>query len=335
MNLSADDLAAMVLQANLAPSVHNTQPTRWRSDADGCITVLEEMRRRLPVGDPSGRDADVSHGAAIEGFALACTGRGLGISVEPLDDEPVGGMRPIARLSLIRDYGPDLLAAAVPLRRTYRGRFAGARVPDAIDTLQAEGDIHLIRDAEAIAYLAKLNDEASLRNFRNGPFRAELLSWMRLSRRDPRWSVDGLNAEAMEMSRFEAAAAGFALRPGVFETLDRLGLAGDLVAEAKVVRSAAAIALFSRPQAERALDSGRRFYRFWLQVAALGLSAAPMAVLADDPEACQAIRREFALPDTSRLITAFRLGRPPGQASGPKPRLPLSMLLVTRPDDVG
>jgi nitroreductase len=328
MNLSAGDLAAIALQANLAPSVHNTQPTRWRIEADGRVTVLEDMQRSLPVGDPLGRDSGISHGAAIEGFALACAELGLAVSVEPLLEAAHGGLCPVARLSLISGHGPDSLATAVPLRRTYRGAFTKARSVAATDALAAEGDIHLVRDAEAIAHLAALNDEASLRNFRNGPFRAELLSWMRLSRGDPRWLLDGLNAEAMEMSRFEAAAAGFALRPGVFETLDRVGVASLLVAEAKVVRSAEAIALFSRPEAECALDTGRRFYRFWLQVAALGLSAAPMAVLADDQQACQAIRRAFGLPDSRRLITAFRLGRAPQQATGPKPRLPLSMLLI-------
>jgi hypothetical protein len=244
MNLSAGDLVAIAIQANLAPSVHNTHPTRWRLEADGRVTVLEDMQRRLPVGDPLGRDAGVSHGAAIEGFALACAELRLAVSVEPLSEAARGGLRPVARLSLMSGRGPDPLATAVPLRRTYRGAFTKARSKAATDALAAEGDIHLVRDVEGISHLAALNDEASLRNFRNGPFRAELLSWMRLSHDDPRWVMDGLNAETMEMSRFAAAAAGVALRLGVFETLDRVGVPSLLVAEAKVARSAEAIALF-------------------------------------------------------------------------------------------
>ena len=151
---------------------------------------------------------------------------------------------------------------------------------------------------------------------------------MRLSRRDPRWSQDGLNAGAMEMSPFEAAVAGQVLRQGVFEALDRIGVAPGLVAEAKVVRSAEAVALFHRPEGEPPLATGRRFYRLWLQCAGAGLSAAPMAVLADDPQAREAIRRAFDVPDGRRLITAFRLGVPPKVLKDPKPRLPLQTLIV-------
>jgi len=178
-----------------------------------------------------------------------------------------------------------------------------------------------------VARLAQLNDQASLRTFRDGAYRAELLSWMRLSPGHPRWAVDGLNAEAMEMSRFEAAGAGVVLKPGVFETLDRLGVARAFVAEAAVVRSAQAIVLFHRPLTENPLITGRRFYRLWLEFARLGLAAAPMAVLADDEQTRALIAAEFDIPPGRRLITTFRLGLAPVRQLGPKPRLPVEMLL--------
>jgi nitroreductase len=328
MSLSQDDFAAMVSEANLAPSVHNTQPTRWRLEPDGRVSVLEAVDRRLPVGDPQGHDAGISHGAAIEGFALACAARGRGLMVQALDGVTFSGLRPVAQLSLSEEAEPDPLQVLAPVRRTYRGAFAPAQNYAALDALELVGDVRLIRTPEGVAHLAQLNDEASLRAFRNGAYRAELLSWMRLSRRDSRWAVDGLNAEAMEMSPFEALGAGFVLRPGVFETLDRAGAASALVAEAKVVRSAHAIALFHRPNGEPPLETGRRFYRFWLEVAALGLSMAPMAVLADDPIAHRAIGEAFAMPQGRHLVTAFRLGKPVREAKGAKPRLPLHDLLV-------
>lgn len=328
MNQFDSEVTALVAEASLAPSVHNTQPTRWRLAADGSILVLEDTLRRLKIGDPTGRDADVSHGAAIEGFALAASCRGFGVAVEPLLGPPLAELRPVARLSLVTGQTPDELAQPARLRRTYRGAFAPARTGTALDSLERADDVILLRKASDIAQIAALNDAASLRLYRHAPFRAELLSWMRLSRSDPRWSIDGLNAEAMEMSRLEAAGASFVLARGVFETLDRIGVAGPLIAEAPVVRSAEAIALFHRPEAETPLETGRRFYRFWLEIAALGLSAAPMAVLADDPLAASEIRLSFGLPLDRRLITAFRLGLAPRHPTGPKPRLPLDTLLV-------
>lgn len=328
MNLSTADFAALVVEANLAPSVHNTQPTRWRLESDGDVLVLEDTSRCLPIGDPEGRDTGVSHGAAIEGFALACASRGLAVTVNPLQGQADGNLRSIARLRMVAEVGSDPLQSAVSSRRTYRGAFAKADIAAALEALAIEADVHLVRSPDAVARLAELNDEASLRTFRDAAYRAELLSWMRLSRRDARWAVDGLNAEAMEMSTIEAAGAGFVLKAGVFEVFDRVGAASLLVGEAKVVRSASAIALFHRPHGEASIETGRRFYRFWLQVAALGLSAAPMAVLADDPTTRAAIGHEFGLPESRRLITAFRLGSAPIRRLGPKPRLPPHSLIV-------
>ena len=329
-NLTATEFAALVQTANLAPSVHNTQPTRWRREVAGRVLVFEDVARRLPVGDPQGRDADVSHGAAIEGFAMACAAAGRSVGVELLAGAASNGLRPVARLTLGDGAPPDPLCAFVPQRRTYRGRFAKVDVVTplgALDGLAAAEDVRLVRDAQGLDRLARLNDQAGLGVFRDGAYRAELLSWMRLSPGHPGWALDGLNAEAMQMSRFEAAGAGLVLKPGVFETLDRLGVASLFVAEAAVVRSAQAIVLFHRPDTEHPLITGRRFYRLWLDIAALGLSAAPMAVLADDEQTRATIAREFAIPPGRRLITAFRLGLAPPAARPPKPRLPVEALI--------
>lgn len=329
MSLTADDIAALAAEANLAPNVHNTQPTRWRLEADGSVLVLEDATRLLPVGDPRGRDAAVSHGAAIEGFAMACAAKGVGVGMEPLERPADQGLRPVARLTLTPGAGAaDELHAFVPARRTYRGAFVRPTQPAPLDSLAAAGDVRLAQTPQEIARLALLNDAASLGVFRDGPYRAELLSWMRLSRRDPRWDLDGLNAEAMEMSGFVATAAGLVLRPGMFEALDRIGAAGLFVAEADVVKSAQAVALFHRPVTERPLQTGRRFYRLWLEFTRLGLSAAPMAVLADDEPTRAIIADAFQLPADRRLITAFRIGLAPSRILPPKPRLPAAALLV-------
>ena len=327
--VTAADLSGLASEANLAPNVHNTQPTRWRLEADGKVLVLEDTSRQLRFGDPFGRDAAVSHGAAIEGFAIACNSRGVDVEVEPLDLPADRGLRPVARLRLSPGARPvDRLHAFVASRRTYRGVFVRPPATRSFRQLEAASDVRLVQDPAGVARLAALNDVASLGVFRDRNYRAELVSWMRLSRRDPRWAVDGLNAEAMEMSGPVAAAAGFVLRPGVFEALDQVGVARLFVAEAQVVTSAEAIVLFHRPEGEGPLQTGRRFYRLWLEFAELGLSAAPMAVLADDAPTRAIIADEFQIGGDRRLITAFRIGVAPTRALLPKPRLPAEALLV-------
>lgn len=114
----------------------------------------------------------------------------------------------------------------------------------------------------------------------------------------------------------------------MFETLDRIGLAGALVAEAAVVRSASAVALFHRPANEAPFDTGRRFHRVWLSFTQAGLSAAPMAVLADDTKARESLQADFGIGGERRLITAFRLGVAPARDLAAKPRLGLDALIV-------
>ncbi|WP_184719980.1 hypothetical protein [Caulobacter sp.] len=313
-------LRALVAEASLAPSVHNIQPTRWRADK-GRVLVVADPARRLPVGDPEGRDVAVSHGCAVEGFRLAAVARGLAVQVAPGDDG-------VAVLGLAKGGEVDPLGAFVGMRRTYRGRFqADGGTREACARL-AGPDLIVIEEPRAIAEIAALYDDASLRWFRKADYRAELVSWMRLSRRDANWARDGLNAEAMEMSPFEAVGAGLVLRPGVFEALDRLGAAGALVAEAPVVRSATAVALLHRPVDEPPFETGRHFYRTWLSFTAAGLSASPMAVLADDLDAAATLAREYGLGPDRRLITAFRLGLAPRRDLPPKPRLPLDSLIL-------
>ena len=326
MILDPADFAALAAEANLAPSVHNTQPTRWRLAPDGAVEVLEDVSRRLPVGDPLGRDAGVSHGAAIEGFALAAGERGWSVAVEPLEVPPADGLRPVARLVLGPGGEADPLRASVSARRTYRGRYAES-APKDLASLERCGDAHVVGD-EGVAHLARLNDVGALKTFRDGAFRAELLSWMRLSRRDRRWALDGLNGDAMAMSPMEAAGAGVVLRRGVFETLDRLGLAATLTGEAQVVRSALAIVLFHRPEGEPPLVTGRRFYRLWLEFTALGLAAAPMAVLADDPELRKDVESRFRIPAGRRLITTFRVGVIEQDREAARARLPLPQIMA-------
>ena len=114
----------------------------------------------------------------------------------------------------------------------------------------------------------------------------------------------------------------------MFETLDRVGLAGALVAEAAIVRSASAVVLFHRPANEAPFDTGRRFHRAWLGFTQAGLSAAPMAVLADDAATRERLQAEFGIEGDRRLITAFRVGIAPARDVTPKPRLELDTLIV-------
>ncbi len=116
------------------------------------------------------------------------------------------------------------------------------------------------------------------------------------------------------------------------------GLGGLIKLNASVLRACAArwfpplffaaVALFHRPIEETARATGRRFHRAWLRMPTLGLSAAPMAVLADDDTATAIVRRGFGIPPQRKLMTARRMGVVPQPPAGPQACLAVAALIA-------
>lgn len=325
--LSAGLVRRIAEAANLAPSVHNTQATRWRMEGPDAIGLYLDPARLLSVGDPEGRDAGLSAGAALEATGIVLGTHGLALrAFEPC---PVDRDGPSLALGVLR-LGPgegrrDLLDLH-DRRATWRGGFAPAPAAtgQALERLAAAMDgVTLVPE---VAALADLGDAASLGLLRSPPFREELRSWMRLTPRHPGWSRDGLNAEALALGAVEARGAGVVLRPWPFAALDAIGAAGPLLAERAKTLTAMAILLVHRPVGEPPIDSGRALYGHWLGLTGLGLAAWPLASLADEPTAQAEVVRRYAIPEDRRLVAAFRVGPPRGAA--PKARLPAAELVL-------
>lgn len=324
--IDVKDQLSLVAAANRAPSVHNIQPARFRFDDARTITLLEDPTRRLFVGDPSGNDNLKSLGAALEGLALALSQRGLGLEVRDATGE-----NEVARLVITGGAAPDALATLAETRASYRGVFGPsddeARRSVAVVAERCP-DLHVISTEHAISELASLYDKTNTQVVREPAYRAELLSWMRLSKRHPAYARDGLNAEHMSLSPFEAGAAGLVLGKG-FRALDAIGLAGPLISEASRVRSATALALFHRPASEPELETGRRFYRVWLEIERAGLALCPMSVLADVPQSAARLLSGHGIAQDRKLVTVFRIGRrPPKARLLPRARLGAAELIV-------
>ena len=68
-----------------APSVHNTQPWRWRIDtADGVVELYADRGRHLAATDPEGRDLLISSDTPRRDLA----------AVPVRDHAPTGSRRP-------------------------------------------------------------------------------------------------------------------------------------------------------------------------------------------------------------------------------------------------
>lgn len=323
-----ETLESLVREAARAPSVHNVQPARWRIEPGGDVVLFRALDRALPVADPTGHDVDVSLGAAFEGMAIAMSRLGLTLGAPvPEHRAEAEGCAPVARARIASGAVEDPLAPYVDRRRTYRGRFTrrGARELSSARAVERD-DVHVIDDALDIRLASRTHDAATWRFESRPDYHAELWSWLRLSRRDPRYHRDGLNADCLALSAPERVAAQVLLRPSVFRALGRLRLARHLVSEATQVRSAIALVLLMPRRTVPAFDVGRRFYRLWLEITAAGLYGAPMSAIADDPAA----RSQFdsLVPSDRRLANVLRVGHAPEGMVVESGRLPVGEMMV-------
>src|SRR5689334_21318916 len=115
--------------ASRAPSVHNTQPWRWRVQA-ASLQLYADASRQLPNTDPDGRDLILSCGTALHHCvaAFAAVGWRSRISRLPNDDDP-DHLATIELSPQSADYVDIALAAAIPRRRTDRRHYSSWPVP--------------------------------------------------------------------------------------------------------------------------------------------------------------------------------------------------------------
>lgn len=147
--------AALALAVR-APSVHNSQPWRWRV-GDESVQLYADRSHQLPRIDPDGRDLMLSCGVALHHFTVALSALGWSAEVHyfpnPADPHHLAS---VAILGPAHGDQDIALAAAIPRRRTDRRWFSSWPV--------AGGDIALMaaRAARSGVTLRRVADEGDL-----------------------------------------------------------------------------------------------------------------------------------------------------------------------------
>ena len=323
--LSPETQRAVIAEAARAPSVHNVQPARWRFGGDGSVLLLRELGRELSVGDPSGHDLSASLGAAYEGMQIALSRLGFRL-VDPTEDRATleGSHQSILRSQLERGAELDALSAYVGARHSYRGKFRPVRSP----SIPQLDDTVVLTRADVIERVAMLHDTATWHFESQRRYHAELWSWLRLNPSDPRYSLDGLNADCLSLSAIERVAARIALRPAVFAALSRVRIGRQLVSERAQVRSASAIVLFTPLATRSAFDVGRRFYRLWLELTRAGVHVAPMSASSDHAPTRTVLATDYGVSPDRRIANVLRVGSIDESKVAVSPRLPVDELAV-------
>lgn len=131
-------IRAAVELGSHAPSVHNSQPWRWRLEGRSLL-LQADLRRWLPATDADGRDLVVSCGAALHHTRVALAASGMHAVVHRIPDPERPDDLAAFELSPRNPVDADIeLAAAILRRRTDRRRFSTWDVPDAMEAALAQ-----------------------------------------------------------------------------------------------------------------------------------------------------------------------------------------------------
>ena len=308
--------------ACLAPSVHNTQPWRWRIRNDHLIELWADRDRQLRVADPEGRNLAISCGAALHHFIVASGALGAISTVEltPVSAEP--DLLATIRLSPGRaaaDAAESLEVLA--RRRTDRRRFTSWPVPESRLA-------HLTRAAAGWgAYAIPILDVAAR-------FHTEMLlsRASTMQRSDPRlaeeqrtWtersSVDGVpstNASPPSRARTPERPNRFAAQPPT-DTTDAL-----------VESSDGLVVVCTVTDDQRSwLEAGQVLSALWLRATADGLSLVPLSQVIEVAETRQALHHDIftglAHPQILLRIGWQEISR---ASLDPSPRRPVADVLL-------
>lgn len=185
---SPDTIAAAMLLAARAPSVHNTQPWRWHRqegrEVDPRTQALHLYANpdlHLRSIDPDRRDLLLSCGASLHHAAVAFAAQGWRATIhrfpDPADPDHLAALTLTPREPSDVDF---TLAAAIPQRRTDRRFYSSQQVSPADIALMGSRAARMgvtLRLVEAIDDLDELAGQAAALHARDPDYLRELTTW--------------------------------------------------------------------------------------------------------------------------------------------------------------
>jgi nitroreductase len=306
-------------KAAFAPSVHNTQPWRFRL-ADNRLELLADQTRQLSALDPTYRQMLISCGCALLNARVAVASAGCRAEVQRLPEPAEAGL--LARL-IIEPGGASspiaALHAAIERRQTNRRRFGTDPVPaELIDELvaaaEAEGAglFEIVRPEHRVV-TAVLSQQADAEQNADPAYRAELRAW---TTDDPN-RRDGVPASAVP----PAEGGGGDDIP--IRDFDSRG-SGWLPTDTRSSIKQCLLLLTTTDDSPLGwLQAGEALERIWLTATDRGYALSLLTQVVEVPRTREQLRTELGL--TSHPLVLLRIGKAPITPGAP--RRPLTELI--------
>lgn len=318
---TADLVARVVEVAGRAPSIHNTQPWRWRLERDR-LELRADRDRQLRVADPDGHSLRVSCGAALALAELAFRAEGWLVGTERLFDSDDPDL--LARFS---DPSPhestqaerDQLAAAAR-RHSERRPFQRREVPpDLVEHLRSAADgagVHThfpVREDEKLS-LAVAVSWADRIERNDAAYVAEMNRWSH----DTDVHTDEVRTDGVPTDSIPHVPAGHPRHTDIPLRDFEIGVSGREQIEADIdERPVIAILLTQSDTPREQLAAGESMMRLMLQAELAGLASCPLSQAVD--LVAFRSRVQALMGWTSYPQMMLRLGYPPPDQSPPPP----------------
>jgi nitroreductase len=307
-------LIAAARVGGYAPSIHNTQPWRWRVDG-AVLELYAEPTRQLAASDPNGRLMVVSCGAALHHARTALAAGGWVIVVERFPDP--GQPNLLARLAVTGRVEPTPDAAralqTVQLRHTDRRPVADKPVElAAIDAIRAAVEaeqtwLHTLRPDDVLDLASAADRAQTLEEF-DPQWREEIEYWAGGARD----SGLGVPDSAIPRDSPQTTVPG-----------RDFGRSGELAMSAGHDRAAVYGILFGAQDAAPAwLVAGEALSSAWLTAIEHGVSVLPMSATVEVDATRAVLRRLVSQLGEPLLVVRFGVADPDQAAPTATPRLP-------------
>lgn len=292
-------LSKILDTARCAPSVHNTQPWKVRSDGTEVIVSLDP-EHTLQEGDPTGRQTTISLGIFAEAFRIGAEANAVSIVNMKLEDREL-------IISLSEGDNPGKSSPEVKLlksRATDRSIYKPVNIPKELTeelnnaATSDSIEVHVVTDRGKLSKIAELTQKGISLAMSNPKFRSELTKYLVLP-----WSKSrrGIAVKSLYLSTFLEIMQPIFLKMG-------WGLQAESKTERRRWDSASAVVVItaSGDSREYWFEAGRTYLKTSLAIEGAGLAQATSAAVVEASTFHEDIE---ALIDTNkRILCMLRIG---------------------------